>query len=97
MTLRAAPKPTPTPKAEPKRLSSRPRPVDPRAARETYERDGYRCTWCGEPGGALDPHHVIRRSQGGKDVPENLRSVHRRCHRYIHEHPAEAKERGFLA
>lgn len=96
MTLRAAPKPTPTPKAEPKRLSSRPRPVDARAARETYERDSFTCQWCRRPGGRLVPHHRLRRSQGGKDEPRFLVSVHGVCHDYIHDHPAEAKRRGFL-
>jgi RNA-directed DNA polymerase len=62
-----------------------------------FARDNYTCTWCGEPGGHLDPHHVIRRSQGGKDEVDNLKAVHRRCHRYLHEHPAEAKARGFLS
>jgi hypothetical protein len=33
---------------------------------------------------------------GGKDEPEFLVSVHRWCHRYIHEHPDEARLRGFL-
>jgi 5-methylcytosine-specific restriction endonuclease McrA len=95
MTLRAAPKPTPRVK-EPKRLTSRPRPVDRKAAAEAFERDNFTCTWCGESGGHLDPHHVIRRSQGGRDVASNLKSVHRRCHRRIHESPAEARRRGFL-
>ena len=89
------PKPTPTVR-EPKRLSSRPRPVDPKAARETYERDGWLCQWCKRPGGRLVPHHRLRRSQGGLDQPRYLVSVHGLCHGYIHDHPAEAKRRGFL-
>ena len=96
MTLRAAPKPTPAVK-EPKRLSSRPRPVDPRAARETYERDGWLCQWCRRPGGRLLPHHRLRRSQGGKDEPRYLVSVHTTCHDEIHfRQVATAKRRGFL-
>ena len=55
------------------------------------------CAWCEVAGGHLDCHHVIRRSQGGKDEVGNLRAVHRVCHRYIHEHPTEAKRRGLLA
>jgi 5-methylcytosine-specific restriction endonuclease McrA len=45
----------------------------------------------------LDPHHILRRSQGGTDDQANLVSLHRICHSYVHEHPLEAKARGFLA
>ena len=94
--MTAVPKPPMTIKQREK-LQSRPRLVDRSAAAATFTRDHFTCTWCGVAGGRLDPHHVIRRSQGGKDEVANLRSVHRTCHRYIHEHPLEAKERGFLA
>ena len=94
--MTAVPKPPMTIKQREK-LQSKPRLVDRSAAAATFTRDGFTCTWCGVPGGRLDPHHVIRRSQGGKDEVGNLRSVHRVCHRYIHEHPTEAKKRGFLA
>jgi 5-methylcytosine-specific restriction endonuclease McrA len=87
----------PTPKAkQPKPLRSRPRPVDKRAAAAALKRDEGLCQWCRVPGGRLDPHHIQRRSQGGKDVAWNLASVHRLCHAYIHEHPLEAYERHFL-
>jgi 5-methylcytosine-specific restriction endonuclease McrA len=95
MTLRAAPKPTPRQK-EPKRLESRPRPVIAKAARETFERDQHLCQWCKRPGGRLVPHHRFRRSAGGRDIPEHMVSVHQLCHSYIHDHPREAQERGFL-
>jgi hypothetical protein len=45
---------------------------------------------------ATDPHHMMRRSAGGEDVASNLLHVCRTCHRYIHEHPAEAIDLGFL-
>ncbi len=70
---------------------------DWRIRQEVTIRDEGTCQWCKVPGGALDAHHVLRRSQGGKDEVANLKSVHRICHRYIHEHPTEAKARGFLA
>ena len=96
VTLRAAPKPTPRAK-EPKRLTSRPRPVDRRAAREAFERDGWLCQWCRRPGGRLLPHHRFRRSSGGADRAELLVSVHVLCHDAIHmTHVAEAKRRKFL-
>ena len=93
--MTAVPKPTPTVK-EPKRLSSKPRPVDSKAAAATFARDDFTCQWCKRPGGRLDPHHRLRRSQGGKDDSFYLVSVHRVCHSFIHDHPAEAKRRGFL-
>lgn len=96
MTLRPAPKPPMTVKQR-QRLQSKPRPVDPRAARETYERDGWLCQWCRRPGGRLAPHHRLRRSQGGRDEARYLVSVHTTCHDEIHfRQVAEAKRRGFL-
>lgn len=89
-------KPTPRPKVR-KPLRSRPRVVNRLAAETAFARDDYLCQWCKVPGGRLDPHHIVRRSQGGKDRAVNLISVHRACHSFIHEHPLIAKERGFLA
>jgi hypothetical protein len=89
------PKPTMRVK-EPRPLRSRPNPVDARAKQQTFARDDYLCQWCRVPGGHLDPHHRLRRSQGGRDVELHMVSVHRLCHSYIHDHPAEAAERGFL-
>lgn len=90
------PKPSPRVR-EPKRLKARPRPVDGRAARETYDRDGWLCQWCKRPGGRLVPHHRFRRSSGGRDEARAMVSVHVLCHDAIHfTHVAEAKRRGFL-
>ena len=36
-----------------------------------FNRDGYCCVWCGNPGN-LTAAHVIRRSQGGHDSPNNV-------------------------
>lgn len=46
--------------------------------------------------GRLDPHHVLRRSQGGLDTPENLILLCRSCHDWVHAHPALSVERGLL-
>jgi 5-methylcytosine-specific restriction endonuclease McrA len=92
----AVPKPTPARK-ERKTPQPKVRAIPPKVKDEVFDRDGWTCQWCEVPGGALDAHHVTRRSQGGKDEVGNLISVHRNCHRYIHEHPSEAKQRGFLA
>lgn len=89
-------KPTPRRK-EPKPLKARVRSIAASVKQQVFDRDNWTCRWCETPGGALDAHHVLRRSQGGKDVVENLVSVHRICHRTIHENPTEAKRRGFLA
>jgi 5-methylcytosine-specific restriction endonuclease McrA len=92
----AVPKPAPALK-EPKTLKQRVRAIPTTIKDAVFKRDGWLCQWCEQPGGGLDAHHRIRRSQGGKDEYDNLVSVHRKCHRYIHEHPTEAKRRGFLA
>lgn len=94
--MTSVPKPTPRAK-EPKPLKGKPHIIPVHVRNMVLARDRMRCRWCGIGGGALDVHHRIRRSQGGQDEQHNLVSVHRLCHSYIHEHPTEAKERGFLA
>lgn len=44
-----------------------------------------RCQICGRMiwRHEADPAHKIRRSQGGKDTPENLVAAHRLCHGFI--------------
>ena len=46
---------------------------------------------------AVHLHHVHRRSQGGSNDPSNLRFLCATCHRWVHEHPAEAVAAGLLA
>ena len=88
----------PTPKRRDRKpLKSRPHVIPAALKERVFTRDEWTCRWCDQAGGALDAHHVVRRSQGGKDEYDNLVSVHRVCHRYIHEHVAEAKAKGFLA
>ncbi|MBK9181447.1 MAG: HNH endonuclease [Acidimicrobiales bacterium] len=41
-------------------------------------------------------HHVLPRSAGGGDTPEGLLAVCRRCHDWIHAHPAWARQVGLL-
>ena len=89
------PKPTPIAKA-PRRLRRRIRGVPPAVRQEMFARDRRTCQWCLRLGGHLDPHHRLARSRGGRDDLRTCVSVHRLCHRYIHEHPAEAKARGFI-
>jgi 5-methylcytosine-specific restriction endonuclease McrA len=96
VTLHPAPKPTPIAKEARQRFRRRIRGVPPDTRRQMFERDRRTCQWCLRPGGHLDPHHRLARSHGGKDDLRTLVSAHRACHRFIHEHPAEAKTRGFI-
>lgn len=92
----AVPKPTPRVR-EPKRLQAKPHVIAAPLRNLVLARDSMTCRWCKVRGGALDLHHIQRRSQGGKDEERNLVSLHRLCHQYVHDHPQEAKRRGFLA
>ena len=47
-----------------------------------FERDSYTCILCN--GAASDMHHIIKRSQGGKDHPHNLVSLCRVHHDLVH-------------
>jgi hypothetical protein len=47
-----------------------------------FERDSYTCATCELP--ATDAHHLVPRSHGGRDIPENLISLCRSCHMMIH-------------
>jgi RNA-directed DNA polymerase len=50
-------------------------------------RQGYKCTVCGESlfnDEPIDLHHIIPKSQGGKDEIRNLIWVHQYCHHKIH-------------
>lgn len=49
-----------------------------------YERDGYKCRWCGRANVGIDLHHVVYRSGGGQHVPENLISLCREHHNQAH-------------
>jgi hypothetical protein len=48
------------------------------------ERDGHCCRMCGLWVEVPHVHHVIYRSQGGKDVDANLVSLDWRCHAQVH-------------
>lgn len=43
------------------------------------ERDGYRCVYCGDTHIPLQLDHVVPRSRGGSDGPENLVACCRPC------------------
>ncbi len=46
--------------------------------------------------GLLHAHHLLRRSQGGTDLPDNLAAVCTSHHDWIHAHPARAVTLGLL-
>ena len=46
--------------------------------------------------GRIDPHHVLRRSQGGQDTPDNLISLCRAHHSFVHDHPQQSYDLGLL-
>ena len=47
-------------------------------------RDKYTCQHCRTKQGALEVHHIIFRSNGGSDEPDNLITLCRNCHRELH-------------
>jgi 5-methylcytosine-specific restriction endonuclease McrA len=88
-------KPTPRLKQR-KPLRSRAHLVPILLRAEVLTRDNFTCRHCLVPGGHLDVHHKRARSQGGSDRLENLVALHRQCHRWLHENPAEARRLGFI-
>lgn len=58
--------------------------------KQVYKRDDYTCQRCYSKGGPygnniLHCAHIISKSEGGSDDPENLETVCEECH--IEEHP----------
>ena len=51
--------------------------------RKVYRRDGYRCALCDDTRG-LQIHHVVHRSKGGSDRPQNLITLCWKCHAVAH-------------
>lgn len=47
-------------------------------------RDAYRCRWCGSTNQGVDLHHIRYRRGDVDDVLENLVSLCRRCHGFVH-------------
>lgn len=47
-------------------------------------RDRYTCRLCGKTGGELQVHHIMPRSEGGTDIPENLVTLCPKCHAALH-------------
>ena len=65
-------------------------------------RDGYTCQYCGKnqkkiKNIRLDVHHIIYKSNGGSDEPENLITVCRPCHWKIHNKGMKVPVQGKLS
>lgn len=60
------------------------RPIPPKIVAAVFERDNYTCQYCGQmqppEQHSLHSHHIIHKSQGGKDVEENLNACCWKCH-----------------
>ncbi len=58
--------------------------LNPKIAKQVYVRDGWKCRHCKWTAG-LHPHHIIFKSQGGKDELSNLITLCFACHRGVHD------------
>jgi len=50
-----------------------------------FERDNYTCQICKKKLGILQTHHIIERKDGGSDRPDNMVTVHKKCHENFHK------------
>lgn len=68
---------------------------DPELKRRIFERDGRRCRWCGQTNAYIyDIHHIRYRRSEQDDVPENLITLCRKHHDFVHQRiPKEEAQR----
>lgn len=65
---------------------------------QVIDRAGGLCEIDGCSNLGTDMHEILTRARGGSATdPVNILLVCRACHRWIHEHPAEALRLGYLA
>jgi predicted restriction endonuclease len=57
--------------------------VSNKIRKEVYRRDGFRCALCDSTIG-IQLHHVVKRSQGGTESPQNLITLCSDCHALAH-------------
>ena len=70
---------------------------DSKLKAEIFERDDWKCVRCLRA--ANDVHHRKLRGMGGSELlntPDNLISVCRKCHSWMHSHPADSYNSGYL-
>jgi hypothetical protein len=58
--------------------------LDIRLKRAVFERDEYRCRWCGRTNTGLDAHHIEYRRGYVHDRLDNLVSLCRLHHDFVH-------------
>lgn len=82
---------------KPPKRSKRPKfEIPEHVATAVRRRSGWECERAGCFSKASHLHHRLMRSQGGAHTVENLLHVCPPCHRYIHDHPEESYEKGWL-
>lgn len=75
---------------------------DAKTRQAVLERDGKLCVRCGQPtaGRPYSLHHRKRRSQGGRNTPENLITLcgsgTTECHGWVHRNIATSRDSGWL-
>jgi hypothetical protein len=90
------------PRTERKRKPRRNTDPSPAMKEAVRKRDEHACARCGISitGRLHSIHHRVRRSQGGKNVPECLVTLCGDgllgCHGWVHRNPAEARAFGWL-
>lgn len=55
-----------------------------RVRKVCYERDKFRCRWCGRTNAGLHLHHINYRSAGGEHIPDNLITLCPMHHDLVH-------------
>lgn len=58
--------------------------LNERLRQQVFERDNYRCRWCGSTNRGVDIHHVRYRRGTSYDVLDNLITLCRAHHSFVH-------------
>lgn len=58
--------------------------LNPKLRKHVLDRDGWRCRWCGATNQGGDLHHIRYRRGASDDVAENLITLCRSCHGFVH-------------
>lgn len=61
----------------------------PLSRRALFQRDNFTCQYCGEKPSALEVEHVVPRSQGGRNIWENVVTACRACNAHKRDRTPE--------